>query len=209
MKLRFYSFLATLAFSPSFADATGIWAAIGQTPFVSSSVLHAELLAPDRLLKLVETANGLAIVGKHTILLSEILSPPSLTEVVWSPDSKAFVVNASDGGVVGTWDAYYYSLDRTGRWTSRNLANLLAPMIDNLPHCDEVEKANVGVIRWLDEGRELLVVAEAPPHSSCRNMGAIRGFRVSVSSWRVVGEISEVKLRRNWGRSLGPRFTAE
>jgi hypothetical protein len=132
-----------------------------------------------------------------------------LTEILWSPDSKAFVVNASNGGVVGTWNAYYYSIDAQGRPVSTNLQDSLSAMTQKIPHCDDQEKANVGVAGWLDGGKDLLVVAEVPPHSSCRNMGAIRGFRVEVAPWSIVGEISESKLRRDWGRLLGPRFASK
>jgi len=209
MKRGIFLLLAVLAFLPSSSSATGRWAAAGQSPFVSSSAPPVEILAPDGRGALRETADGLAFVGEHTTVLQEVLSPPSLTEVLWSPDSKAFVVNASDGGVIGTWDAYYYSIDAEGRPVSRNLADLLAPMIQKFPRCDDPEKANIGAVGWLDGGKDLLIVAEVPPHSSCRNMGAIRGFRVAVASWRVVGEISEAKLRQDWAKVLGPRFAAE
>jgi hypothetical protein len=209
MKREILLLLSAFALLPTSGSAAGIWAAAGQTPFVSSSAPPIEILAPDGKVALRETEDGLTFIGKKTVLLQEILSPPSLTEVLWSPDSKQFVVNASDGGAVGTWTAYYYWIDADGTPVSRNLVNLLAPMIEKFPDCDDAERANIGAAGWLDDGKDLLVVVEVPPHSSCRNMGAIRGFRVAVTSWRVAGEISEVKLRQDWARALGPRFAAE
>jgi hypothetical protein len=40
-------------------------------------------------------------------------------------------------------------------------------------------------------------------------MGAIAGFRVSVTSWRVLERISENRLRTKWGKYLGTRFTEQ
>lgn len=209
MKINFLSLLMALSLIPSCGNAAGIWAAAGQSPFVSSSAASVEIFAPDGMKKIKETIGGLALSGKHTIVLQDILSPPSLTEILWSPDSKSFIVNASDGGVVGTWSAYYYSINIEEKQEPKNFYNLLASKIQEFPHCDDPEVANVGAVGWLDGGKELLVVAEVPPHSSCRNMGAIRGFRVAVTSWNVLGEIPEAELWRDWGNVLGPRFTAE
>jgi len=121
---------------------------------------------------------------------------------MWAPDSRHFVANASDGGVVGTWNATVFAV-RQGR------AHRLAPLRDvqlaanRLARCEEPETANLGVAAWLAGGAEMLVVAQVPPHSSCRNMGQMHGYRVATGSGRILESLSHATMRKRWGRTLG------
>ena len=186
-------------------DASGIWAAHGKTlpPADTGSVP-----APNRKYSIRENKDGYTTIVGPTgpIVLPEVLSPPALTEVLWSSDSRAFIINTSEGGGVGKWDAYLYSLSNTSRVTRRDLRVLIEPVVRAWPKCVDPPYANLGAAAWLRNGRELLVIAEVPPHSSCQNMGALLGFRISVASWRILERISEDSLRTTWKAFLGPRI---
>lgn len=215
MHIRFIGFLIALAFalfeSPiTNADSIerdGIWAAAGQEPGAFDSIPRKDVWSPNHEMVLREGREGLSIFGKHTTLLQDILALPPLVEVLWAPDSRAFIVNGSDGGLVGDWKAHFYTLDDGDRPVARDLAGLIEPLVRKFPQCGEDEPyTNLGAVAWLKEGKELLVAAEVPDHSPCRNMGAIKGFRISVTSWKVVEQISAAELHRKWANVLGPRL---
>ena len=138
--------------------------------------------------------------------MTAIPANPSLTEVIWSPDAAAFVVNSSEGGLVGTWGAYVRVLASDGSWAMRDVRRLIEPAAKGVVQCATDEVPNLGAAGWLEEGRELLIVLEVPPHSSCRNLGALVGFRVSRRDWSILERIPESILRAKWGALLGPRF---
>jgi len=185
----------------------GIWAANGKPPYVGPDFAPSEIPAPNGRVSLKAYSGSLSLVGrKHSINLRKILVNPPLMEVLWSPDSRNFVVNVSDGGLVGSWDTYFYSVDQDEYPAFRDIESLIRPIANKLPQCDMAEQANIGTVAWLNEGKELLLVAEVPPHSSCRNMGDLLGFRISVESWRITERISEDRLRKKWGKVLGCRF---
>jgi hypothetical protein len=198
--------LAAQMLFPQAAYSAGIWGTSGRSPVDHPGSLPEEIPSPSGNVVVKETPDGLALVGKNTTVLEEILSIPTLTEVLWSPHSEALVVNASDGDLGGTWQPFLYSLDANARPTRRDLRRLLAPFIEKFPRCDSFAPANVAAVAWLDDGKELLVVAEVPRHSVCRNSGALEGFRISVAAWRISARLSEAELRRLWGNALGPRL---
>lgn len=186
-------------------DEGGIWAAAGRS---LDSVQGRSIASPDRRFAVsAEAGVGTILVGPRGVTpLREVLSPPASTEVLWSPDSQAFVINSSDGGLVGKWDAYLYIVEADGHVTGRTVRPLVDPLVRTWPECGSGSYANIGAAGWSVAGSELLIVAEVPPHSACRNMGAILGFRVSVRSWRVVERVPEDGLRVRLAPSLGPRF---
>jgi hypothetical protein len=116
------------------------------------------------------------------------------------------VINVSDGGLVGTWEAYLFLLDANDRPVARDIQRLVRPLADKLLLCEPGEVANIGVASWVNGSSEILVVAEVPPHSSCRNMGGIFGFFVSVQSEKIIERIPEDVLRKKWAGTLGCRF---
>jgi len=127
-------------------------------------------------------------------------------EVLWSPDSNGFAINVSDGGLVGTWETHIYTIDQNGNPAPRNLQRLILPIVSKFLRCEPKEVANFGIAAWLNGSKEVLMIAEVPPHSSCRNMGTLIGFRISVLSGKIIERISERELRRKWKSFLGCRF---
>lgn len=188
-------------------ECSGIWAASGETPFIAPNAALRDIFAPNGMVSIKATGEGLTVVGrKQSTHLENVIGNPPVTEVLWSPDSRHFVVNESDGGVVGTWTTHFYTLDKSEHLISRDIASFIKPLANKMSKCESAEEANIGTVAWLNGGKELLLVAEVPPHSSCRNMGEVAGFRVSIESWKVIERLSENKLRKKWVSVLGCRF---
>jgi len=186
-------------------DCTGLWAAFAKPAYVGPELTPSDIPSPNGSVSVRASSLGLSLVSSgHSIDLQGQLVNPGLTEVLWSPDSRDFVVNVSDGGLVGSWDTYFYSVDQNLRPVSHDIESPIKPIANRFAKCNPAEQVNIGSVSWLNEGKELLLVAQVPPHSSCRNMGDIIGFRISVESWKVIEQdISEAKLRKRWGKVVG------
>jgi hypothetical protein len=125
-----------------------------------------------------------------------------LTEMLWAPDARHFAVNASDGGAVGGWEVTVFEV-RQGQPHRLPPYRALQATANRLPRCETPETANLGVAAWLKGGAEMLVVAEVPPHSSCRNMGALLGYRVATTTGRILESLPYGELRKRWPQALG------
>jgi hypothetical protein len=130
-----------------------------------------------------------------------------LAELLWAPDSSAFVVTESDGGWVGSWLVNVYRID--GDTVAKlDVSQAVTDVFQKRYPCVEPETPNVGAVAWLEGSKRLLLVAEVPPHSSCHEMGKLGGFVVEVPGGRIVQEYSEAELRDKWGKYLGIRLSA-
>lgn len=185
----------------------GIWSANSKPPYVGPEFTPVKIPSPNGTLSINATKEGLSL-GKGNKILSHlnILINPPLTEVLWAPDSHHFAVNVSDGGLVGTWETKVYTIDSDDRPIDLDIDKKIRSISANLFQCDSKEEPNVGAVAWLDASKEILIVMEVPPHSSCRNMGHLFGFRVSVKSGKIVERISEAHLLKKWAHVLGVRF---
>ena len=196
---------------------TGYWAAGAERPYkrpapkrkndpimdyapVNISSPDGRFIVTGADLDLMFTANG-----KRTLLDIPMFNEP-LMEVLWSPDSRSFAVTVSDGGLVGTFETHVYQIDANGKPVYRNILRAVRPIAKKLLRCEPGDMPNIGVSAWLKGSREVLIVVEVPPHSSCRNMGDIGGFIVDVKSKKVGKRISERELRSKWAKFLGCRF---
>jgi hypothetical protein len=138
----------------------------------------------------------------------------TLAEVGWASDSCAFFITQSDGGAVGTWNTDAYLLTPLGL---RKVAVSDGVRKDFMKryNCDVWgdqrgnEIPNIAGLKWLKGSRELLLVAEVPPHSSCPEMGKFMGYVVSVPSTKIVTRYSAREVKNRWGQSLGPRHNKD
>lgn len=220
MKYLFLSLLLLITFVPKTVGSaeissrdrcTGHWAAGAVSPYPDSGPSYLEpdfiptnIPAPNGKVSIKATSEGLSLVGRNGS--THIEAYPPLMEVLWAPDSRNFVINVSDGGLVGHWDTYLYSIDADESPVYRDIQKIVRPIADVLLQCEPKEEANLGVVSWINGGKDILIIAEVPPHSSCRNMGAIFGFRVSAKSGEIVERMSEDALRKKWAKALGCRF---
>jgi hypothetical protein len=136
--------------------------------------------------------------------LEEVM--PRLAQVVWSPDGGYFAINASDGGAVGTWEVSVFRVDRARQIAALPVQSMVLADAAKLPQCEDPETPNVSALEWETEGHVLRVVAQSPPHSSCRNMGALRGYRIGLEPLKLISMESEQALRAQWGNAVSQRY---
>jgi hypothetical protein len=192
--------LATTPLSSQAAPSAGkLFSARGEAP----DTTFPTRVAKARPFRIVAGKDDLYFAGPSPVRLHVVYSSENLVEVVRAPDGASFAVNISDGGLVGSWRFRVFQVDAGGHPREISIRRVLAGA-NRLPLCDEPESPNLAVSAWLSADR-LLVVAQAPPHSSCRNMGAIKGFVVDIPRRRLVARLSEHDLcGPQWAGYLGP-----
>ncbi|WP_130620894.1 hypothetical protein [Dyella amyloliquefaciens] len=163
----------------------------------------ATVRSPDGKFALRVNENELAIDGPKGATVARKLDIDDLAEVSWGPDSREFAVTASDGGWVGTWAVTVYAVESTGVRKYDVSQPIAARFQARKGGCDEIP--NVAAAGWLAPD-VLLIVAEAPPHSSCKDMGAIRGYELSVRDGKIRREYNSSQLAANFGNRLGERL---
>ena len=187
-------------------ECHGVWSAEGKIPFDLGRGTAVAIMAPRGVVSVIPTDSGLSYVGElGQVPLFGFFGNPPLTEIIWAPNSLAFIVNESDGGLVGTWSAHYFSIEH-GQPVSHSLDAVVRKLVTQGLRCDAGETPNFGVAGWVNGGSSVLLIEEIPPHSSCRNMGAFIGVEVSVSSWTVSRRFSERALQKRWPNLLGCRL---
>jgi hypothetical protein len=195
-----------VSLQPSVAVA-GIWAAAAKSAG-SKSEGSFVVRAPSGPAAVVYASDGVYLqISRRRTILDDAVEPPPLTEVLWAPTSRAFVITASDGGNVGTWRAHFYFLDENNNPIPRDIRGLIGQDADAFANCQTREQVNLAAITWLKGGSELLVVAEVPPHSSCQNMGALMGFVISVKSWAVEKKLSQKDMLSKFRKRFGTRLS--
>lgn len=188
------------------SKCTGIWAASGGRPYVVGESTPNDVTAPNGELLLRGTYEGLVLAeGNRHFLIDWQVNPP-LTEVLWAPDSKSFAINVSDGGLIGSWETRVYTVGKDGRPVRRDVEKYIRPYSKKLLHCEPGETANLGVVTWLNKSKEVLMIVAVPNHSTCRNMGSIFGFVVSIDSGKILKRVSARNLRQKWDSVLGCWF---
>jgi hypothetical protein len=65
---------------------------------------------------------------------------------------------------------------------------------------------NVAGLKWVDNRDRLIIVAEVPPISLCKDMEYFAGYEILLSSRRIVGRFSPQQLADRWGEVLGERL---
>ncbi len=193
---------ATISFVDAATWSTGA-ADVSRVPGDRKTVV----VSPDSKKSIVIDRHGFYVTEGGTRLpgMEDDAGFDVLAELTWAPDSSAFVVTWSDGGIVGTWRVNVYLVD--GSRVRR-----VDPTAEVVKHfktqyrCDGSEEPNVAAIRWAKGSQRLLLVAEVPPHSSCPEMGKVMGYMVSVPKGAILERFSHGQLKRQWGRHLGERL---
>lgn len=153
------------------------------------------------------TGNGIRFhsnVFKSTL---DIPATPALSEIVWSPNSDWFSVNYSDGGLVGTWNSRLYFVKNGFLKRYVDINKTISIEHDKLnPQCDEPEDLNFGIIMSMHSGNTLVIAAEVPPHSSCKNMGETKFFTFDLDKMKISKGINRSVLNQTIKNNLGCRF---
>ncbi len=133
---------------------------------------------------------------------------PTLSEVLWSPDSIAFAVTSSFGGYVGDWHVRVY-LIKGNRVTGLKVTTPAQRDAMRRYRCNPSqpnEPPEFGALAWQNGSRKLLIAAQVPPHSSCPDMGKLFGYVVSVPDGHILIRLSEAQIRTEYGPLLGARL---
>ncbi len=184
-------------------DAEGDWS---REAISISSLKKIEISSPDHKMIVVVDGVNLAVIinGKSLTGIEEkgVMQP---AELVWSPDSTAFFITETDGGWVGTWHVRVYLIKNEVVYYS-DVTQEVIKQFKKQYKCMDPEEPNVGAVKWLKGSKNLLLVAEVPPHSTCPEMGKIRGYIVEIPTGKVIKEFSKKELKAQWGKYLGQRL---
>lgn len=195
---------------------SGEWAAAAVSPYDHSKDFFAdtvvwdfkadEVASPSAEFSIKASPEGLTLISSTGQTLLPLVYSLPLVEVLWSADSRYFAINFSDGGAVGTWSFALYSVADSQVPKLVDIGKVITKRANALPKCSQHEDANLGVASWLKGAKELLIIAEAPGHSSCRNMGELAAYRVSVETGKILESMSASTLKENWASVLGCRL---
>ncbi|MBI4525852.1 MAG: hypothetical protein HY695_18805 [Deltaproteobacteria bacterium] len=205
--------VATLMFSMPVFGQGGAPLKLGEWSKEANSLLvyapeprKIQFTAPDKKTVAVIDGTNLFVVrggNKLSGIEDEGFLDPA--ELGWASDSKGFFVTWSDGGSVGWWQTFVYLVEKE-RVRRINVTKEVEREFKKHYKCTDSEDPNIGAIKWLKGSRNLLVVAEVPPHSTCPQMGLFMGYIVSVPSGKILEQFSQQRLKSVWGRYLGARL---
>ncbi|MFZ6870980.1 hypothetical protein ACO0LF_02830 [Undibacterium sp. Di27W] len=205
------AFLFFIHFGKAFASdamqnhCEGIFSAKAEKSFSEGELTPKDIWSPNGQFSIKATTKTISMQknGEQDFPLN-VLVNPALMEVVWNNNSQGFAINLSDGGLVGTWEPKLFTIGPGDVPVEVDLRAILDQASKKYLRCSPEEEANWGVLTWLRG--DILVAAEVPPHSSCKNMGQFFGFRVSLKSKKVIEVFSEKTLRTKWKEVLECRF---
>jgi hypothetical protein len=193
------------------ADAAYLWpgpTVIADYPKDGRSI---EVASPDKRLVLLIGESTLSVApanhpGKH---IGPDIPVEDLAEVLWAPDSKAFALTQSNGGWVGSWNVAVYLVNEDGiqriNIGDQAFAEFKARKVVRKKDCN-IEAPNIGAVAWIDGSSRLIILAEAPPHSSCCDMGYVKGFLLEIPNGKILARYSRAELGRTFKNRLGGRF---
>ncbi len=122
-------------------------------------------------------------------------------EVAWSPDSRAFAVNQTEGG--GSLGArYVFFVEDDGL----HKLDVSAPIEKDFGHpvrCEVKVAPNTGFVSWQPDSSTLLVAAEVVPVSICKCMGSYRLYEINLPSLTIARTYSQTEAKRQFKDLLG------
>jgi hypothetical protein len=123
------------------------------------------------------------------------------TEVMWSPDSKAFAVNQTEGGGGIGQRAYVFYLEESGL----RKVDVSAPVekaFGSPVKCEVPVPPNTAIVKWMDSNR-ILVAAEVVPVSICESRGTFKTYEVSLPDLAIQHVYGQAESKTLFGDSLG------
>ncbi|PIC01296.1 hypothetical protein [Caulobacter sp. X] len=132
------------------------------------------------------------------------IGPGIGSEMLWSPDSKAFFVTTSDDGANGLYRTIVVSGGPDGP-KAKDVSGLVRQAFGHPVTCDYREQPNIAGITWLGP-RRLLVAAQIINHSNCDSMGTFRAYEVDWRGMRLGRSFDQIAAKRAFGDALGPEL---
>lgn len=145
----------------------------------------------------------------------------AMPEALWSPDSRILALTSSDGGLVGSWKVYTYTVNGSTVTRHDPMKQVQADLARKFPAGVNPQGASffsktereqfardpswvdVVALHWLTSPDRLLVLAFVPPSSGYGvNMGKRHGYVVDPMSGEIVESYPEAEMKRLWGRYL-------
>ena len=123
------------------------------------------------------------------------------TEVLWSPDSKAFAVNQTEGGGGIGQRAYIFYVTESGL-RKVDVSTPVEKSFGSPVKCEVPTPPNTAVLQWLDSNR-ILVVAEVVPVSICKCSGTFQTYELSLPDLKIVRMHTQAETRKLFGEALG------
>jgi len=123
------------------------------------------------------------------------------TEILWSPDSKSFAVNQTEGGGGIGQRAYVFYI-KSNHLHKIDVSTPVEKEFGRPVKCEVGVDPNTAVLEWLDPKR-ILVVAEIVNVSICKCPGTFMTYELSFPDLRILQIYSQAETRRRFSRSLG------
>lgn len=191
--------------STNAAECTGVWSASGKQPRVGDAYTADSIASPDKKLNVSVSDESVEMLRQNGGAVGlNVHANSAFMEIVWSADSGWFSINVSEAANEGPWLTFAYVVENESPkvfslYDVKNAAS-------SLPRCDVKTNPNLATLAWLDNGRELLIGAEVPPLSSCKNKNEVAGFRVSTATGKVLERLTGEALKQKFGKELGCRL---
>ena len=178
--------------------ATSIWSS-GDITIPSPDGKKAIVVKPPKNPDSDETHTVLIRAGSHVYRTK--IGALVNAEAAWAPDSKAFFITYSDGGMVGTYHVRIVYVANSGIHVVEPVPNGRSLF---KPTCFDPETPNVGAIGWLGNGSDKLAIAvEVPGHTSCASMGTFKAFVIQLPTGEVVSKYDQIEAKKAFSNLIG------
>jgi hypothetical protein len=142
-------------------------------------------------------------IGKGAIAIG----PGVGSELLWSPDSKAFAITTSDVGRNGPFRVLVVSNEARGL-TVTDISPLIVRTFGQPTRCVWPERPNVSAITWTKDSERLVVAAEIVRHSNCDSYGTFRAYEVDWRKKQILRSFGQIEAKRVFARSIGSELKA-
>lgn len=137
-------------------------------------------------------------------------------ELLWAPDSKAFLVNGSQGGYWGFF-VTVYELTPNG-FRKLSLTNAAQrDMVVSFPPCKAAKRDpsvcthtsrdpeyNMSGVGWAQDSKSVFVFAEVPCSSSYGSiMCQVLGYQLGLPSGSILKRLTAPQIKYEWGNMMG------
>jgi len=139
---------------------------------------------------------GIATVESHKQVLGRIrlhnLSAGIF--VKWAPDSKAFYIMWSDGGMIGGYHVRVFKISEDRIAELQTLKSAFSDFSEK--HRCVSRGTNQFALKWENDSSDLLVAFQIYPTSDCgRQMGVTRGYLVAADSGEILKTYKQKQIK--------------
>lgn len=154
-------------------------------------------------------------ISEGKLFLGDIDLEERTQELLWSPDSKAFLVNGSESAYAGFFVKVYKVEDHQVRELKVTQA-AQCDMVTAFPPCkaksldakeckglEKDPEYNVSGLEWVNGSDSIIVIAEVPCSSAYGGiMCQIHGYRLEVASGKILVRMTARELKQQWQHSM-------